>query len=100
MAKNDEISILSTTESNTLYLLIIRGDGMENVDLCVCCGDIVPEGMMVCPDCLKKYESVSTKDIVAFITEFYDIKLYWYQKLFLKIFERSIKNSPKGFTYR
>lgn len=24
----------------------------ENVDRCVCCGSIIPEGQMVCPNCL------------------------------------------------
>lgn len=25
------------------------------VDRCVCCGEIVPEGTMVCSNCIKKY---------------------------------------------
>ena len=25
---------------------------MANVDRCVCCGKIIPEGTMVCPNCL------------------------------------------------
>ena len=25
---------------------------MANVDRCVCCGEIIPEGTMVCPNCL------------------------------------------------
>jgi hypothetical protein len=24
----------------------------ENVERCICCGDIIPEGRMVCPNCL------------------------------------------------
>lgn len=27
------------------------------VDRCVCCGDIIPEGSMVCSNCQKKYQS-------------------------------------------
>lgn len=27
---------------------------MGNVDTCVYCGECVPEGMMVCPNCLEK----------------------------------------------
>ena len=42
---------------------------MDNVDLCVCCGSIIPEGSMVCLDCARKYESVSEKDTIAFIEE-------------------------------
>lgn len=25
---------------------------MAEVDRCVCCGEIIPEGRMVCPNCL------------------------------------------------
>ena len=35
-------------------------------DRCICCGKVVPEGTMVCPDCLAKAEdntySGSTSD--------------------------------------
>jgi len=27
---------------------------MENVDRCVCCGNIIPEGTMVCAECIEK----------------------------------------------
>lgn len=27
-----------------------------NVDLCVCCGEYIPEGRMVCPQCEKRYQ--------------------------------------------
>lgn len=79
-----------------LNILIIRGDSMDNVDLCVCCGSIIPEGSMVCLDCARKYESVSEKDTIAFIEELCGIKLYWYQRLLLKMLECSIKNPRKG----
>lgn len=26
--------------------------GFENADHCACCGEIIPEGRMVCPNCL------------------------------------------------
>ena len=26
----------------------------ENIDRCVCCGEIVPEGRWVCPNCERK----------------------------------------------
>lgn len=29
---------------------------IDDVNRCVCCGDIIPEGMMVCPICLNKLE--------------------------------------------
>ena len=79
-----------------LNILIIRGDSMDNVDLCVWCGSIIPEGSMVCLDCARKYKSVSEKDTIAFIEELCGIKLYWYQRLLLKMLERSIKNPRKG----
>ncbi len=25
------------------------------IDICVCCGEYVPEGKMVCPICVRKY---------------------------------------------
>lgn len=28
---------------------------MEKENCCVCCGEIIPEGRMVCPQCEAKY---------------------------------------------
>lgn len=33
---------------------------MADVDRCVCCGEIVPEGRMVCPQCEFELQSKST----------------------------------------
>lgn len=30
---------------------MIKGDDIMNEDRCVCCGEIIPEGRMVCPQC-------------------------------------------------
>lgn len=30
---------------------------IDEVNRCVCCGDIIPEGMMVCPVCEKASEN-------------------------------------------
>lgn len=57
---------------------------MDNVDLCVCCGSVIPEGSMVCLDCTRKQESASTTDVIKFVEELYGMKLLWYQKLLLK----------------
>ena len=61
------------------------------------CADII-ENISI--NCDRKYESVSEKDTIAFIEELCSIKLYWYQRLLLKMLERSIKNPRKGFTYK
>ena len=34
------------------------GDGME--DKCVCCGAVIPEGTMACPNCLVSHEHIQT----------------------------------------
>ncbi len=31
-------------------------DEISNVNRCVCCGEIIPEGRMVCPVCLEREE--------------------------------------------
>ena len=53
------------------------GDGME--DKCICCGAVIPEGIMVCPNCLvcrgyvqTNYERIiamSPKELAEFICE-------------------------------
>ena len=25
------------------------------MNYCICCGEVIPEGTLVCPDCLEKY---------------------------------------------
>jgi len=32
-----------------------------NVDLCVCCGNVIPEGVMVCYECKEKNIKKETK---------------------------------------
>ena len=34
-----------------LYIKIKDKPAAENVDRCICCGAIIPEGRMVCPNC-------------------------------------------------
>lgn len=81
-----------------LNILIIRGDGMENADRCVCCGNIIPEGAMVCAECLNKCRDTykDTQDCAAILEKFFNIKLRWYQKIWLKLYEASIKIPRKG----
>lgn len=42
---------------------------MADVDRCVCCGEIVPEGRMVCPQCEFELQSKSTVGEVLDIEE-------------------------------
>lgn len=69
---------------------------MENVDLCVCCGDVVPEGTMVCFKCQNRYKDIADKSPAEFMEECYGIKLHWYQRILLNLCERTIKISRKG----
>lgn len=71
---------------------------MENVDRCVCCGNIVPESLMVCAECTNKHKDTynESQDYVTFIEEFLNIKLKWYQKMFLRCYEASVKIPRKG----
>lgn len=34
----------------------------ENVDRCVICGDIIPEGGMVCLNCIHRYQKAKEDD--------------------------------------
>jgi hypothetical protein len=36
------------------YGEILKIISKTSVDLCVCCGEYIPEGRMVCPQCEKK----------------------------------------------
>lgn len=71
---------------------------MENVDRCVCCGNIIPEGLMVCAECTNKYKDIykESKNHVAFSKKFFNIKLKWYQKIWLKCYEILVKIPRKG----
>lgn len=39
-------------ENIMYYPEIVSSQSMENVDRCACCGEIIPEGQMVCPNCM------------------------------------------------
>ena len=69
---------------------------MENVDLCVCCGDVVPEGTMLCFKCQNRYKDIADKSPDNFMEEYYGVKLHWYQRILLDLCERTIKISRKG----
>ena len=69
---------------------------MENVDLCVCCGDVVPEGTMLCFKCQNRYKDIAGKSPDNFMEEYYGIKLHCYQRILLDLCERTIKITRKG----
>ena len=69
---------------------------MENVDLCVCCGDVVPEGTMLCFKCQNRYKDIADKSLDNLMEEYYGIKLHWYQRILLDLCERTIKIPRKG----
>lgn len=48
---------------------------MVDVDRCVCCGEIVPEGRMVCPQCEFELQSKSTVGEILGIEEKIDENL-------------------------
>lgn len=54
---------------------------MEN--RCVCCGDLIPEGRMVCWSCEHKDFYKQSPD--KFVEELYGIKLLPHQRLLLKL---------------
>ena len=83
---------------------------MADVDRCICCGEIVPEGRMVCPQCEielqskpdigtildieeKTDENLITEDYwinfyMAYLVEFYELcglRLTFIQKIILRI---------------
>lgn len=73
---------------------------MDNSDVCVCCGAQVPEGMMVCPDCSFGAERFTATqrnyNLISFVEDYIGVKLYWYQKCFLRLYELSLKIPRKG----
>lgn len=69
---------------------------MDNVDVCVCCGRAIPEGTMVCAECQSKHNTYKKQDIVGFVEEMCGMKLYWYQKLLLKLYEKSFRKTRRG----
>ena len=69
---------------------------MENVDLCVCCGDVVPEETMLCFKCQNRYKDITDKSPDNFMEEYYGVKLHWYQRILLDLCERTIKIPRKG----
>lgn len=42
---------------------------MENADRCVCCGNIIPEGAMVCAECLNKCRDTYKDTQVEMVSE-------------------------------
>lgn len=67
---------------------------MENVDTCVCCGNIIPEGRMVCHKCSGTEHNTSYKQRPT--SNDYE-NLRWHQKLALKLYYVLLKQlSRKG----
>ena len=56
---------------------------MEENNTCVCCGEIIPEGRMVCVNCEKKIETFNE----CKHTYSLPLKLKWYQRLWLKLID-------------
>lgn len=66
---------------------------MEDRDYCVCCGEEIPEGRMVCPECERKYESskrgrLSNRNSIAFLEDLLGIRLTWFQRILLRLTHR------------
>lgn len=65
---------------------------MANADRCVCCGEIIPEGRQVCPQCEIELQSKPDEDWIKFYKahsiEFYELcglRLTFAQKIILRI---------------
>ena len=66
---------------------------MANVDTCVMCGAVVPEGTMVCPVCSEKEANLTTETFILLsnngdnidkIIDALGLDLKWYQKILLR----------------
>lgn len=75
---------------------------MENVDTCVCCGRIIPEGRMICCRCSESDRDTDFENIKNNVTLFLleDLNLKWYQKLWLKLYYVSLKQLSRKGLYR
>ena len=70
---------------------------MGNVDTCVCCGAIVPEGTMVCKACMDERAGTCKKMYTTgYVESILGVRLTWYQKLFVKLYAISFKIPRKG----
>lgn len=69
---------------------------MNNVDYCVICGEIIPEGTMVCRNCSENFKQTHEIGLTKFVKDYLAVDLKWYQKLLLKLYERSLKIPRKG----
>lgn len=50
---------------------------MANVDRCVCCGEIVPEGRQICPQCERKRYIYTIPDIPPSLNKFAGRENVW-----------------------
>jgi len=67
---------------------------MEENNTCICCGEVIPEGRMVCVNCEKKASETFQRlknDFDYAASFFLPFKLKWYQRLWL-IMSNSINN--------
>jgi len=65
---------------------------MEENNTCICCGEVIPEGRMVCINCEKIVDAFNE----CKCTSFFFFKLKWYQRLWLKLIDFNNKTLYKG----
>lgn len=70
---------------------------MENVDTCVCCGKIIPEGRMVCHKCSEPEYNTSYKQQPT-LNDYKNLR--WHQKLALKLYYVLLKQLSRKGLYR
>lgn len=45
-----------THEKSSIFIRLHNEQKRKNAEICVSCGEIIPEGRMICPTCEKRYE--------------------------------------------
>ena len=70
---------------------------MDNVDICVSCGNVVPEGTVVCYECKQKLRPVDTHEgMYDYLMCVTGNTAKWYQRIWLKLYVWSLKFPRKG----
>lgn len=73
---------------------------MENVDICVSCGNIVPEGTTVCYECMEKLRPIDTREgVYDWLMCVTGQNARWYQRIWLKMYVLSLRY-PKKKQYK
>lgn len=77
VAKAKYKPVLRTDEERERHNAIRRQKIMTDADRCICCGEIVPEGRQICPQCERKRYIYTIPDIPPSLNKFAGRENVW-----------------------